>query len=423
MPKKEYEWEDDSLPTIYDHSLAKHNALKNYLIRFVKALSPQPMQTQLRLDIIEGFSGGGLYKTQKGEPHLGSPLLILNALEEARVMCELARKDIKKIDRFEILGDRIFVDTSLPAINNLRKLLKQHGYGQEIEKSIFLINDSFESQLPKILNRLKDRKNKAIFILDQYGYKDATIEHIKHIFEHCGNKAEVILTLATDSIISYMSKQPQFKAAIQRAKLEHVITDQVIERFCDAPTGIQKLERVAIQYIIAQSYHKLSGARWGNSLFIRSRTSNRAYLYLHLSNNFRAREEMNQVFWEESNSFVQDAGKGINMFEYDPDDDIQQGFEFLFDDNSGSITIDELEKNLLSTLRQLKNEISFSQLLETSIESVTPAGQEHFQKAIFRLQEQKEICVINESGGTRQKSNTINLKDRIKLPPQQTIIF
>lgn len=261
MPKKEYEWEDGSI--IEDHSLAKHEALKEYLIRFVKALSPNPMQETLKLDIVDGFSGGGIYNTSSGDLHLGSPLIILESLNEAEAICTAHRKDMQKVSSFRVIGDKYFIDSCKFAIQSLNRTLNNYGYRPRIGQDIHVIQNTFNDALPALLKKLKHKKCKTIFLLDQYGYKDATLAHIQKIFSTLGNRAEVILTLSTDNIISYISQDPRYKTAIKNAGIDHIITDEVIEQFINAPGVNKKLERIAIQYTIASAYHKESGATWG----------------------------------------------------------------------------------------------------------------------------------------------------------------
>ncbi|MGE4545979.1 MAG: three-Cys-motif partner protein TcmP [Pedobacter sp.] len=422
MPKKEYEWEDGSI--IEDHSLAKHEALREYLIRFVKALSPNPMQEKINLDIVDGFSGGGIYNTSSGNLHLGSPLIILESLKEAEAACTAYRKDMHKVKDFQVIGDKYFIDSCKYAIQSLNQTLDSYGYRSRIDQDIHVIQNTFHDALPILLKKLNQKRCKVIFLLDQYGYKDATLAHIKQIFSTLGNRAEVILTLSTDNIISYISEDPRYKTALKNAGIDHIITDEVIEQFRSAPGLNKKLERIAIQYTIASAYHKESGATWGNSLFIRSQKSNRAYLYLHLSNNFRAREEMNQVFWETSNEIVQDAGHGISMFEYDPENDIQSGFDFTFDDQSGSLTVEALQTELLDKFHSYNQEIiSVQSFIQDAIQTATPAGLNHFQKALFDLSQYGELGIKTKDGGSRQKANSVKLTDKLIRPKQKVISF
>ena len=59
-----------------------------------------------------------------------------------------------------------------------------------------------------IINDIKSKSKKngrSIFILDQYGYKDAPIPVIRKIFLSL-KKAEVILTFSIDSLIDYLTE-------------------------------------------------------------------------------------------------------------------------------------------------------------------------------------------------------------------------
>ncbi|BBN60293.1 three-Cys-motif partner protein TcmP [Hydrogenovibrio marinus] len=424
MAKTEYDWDIHNPPIIKPHSISKHETLKEYLIRFAKALSPSPAQERLNIDIIDGFSGGGLYQTESGELHLGSPLLILETLKEAEAILNCEReKD------FKIVGKRIFIDPSPEANQQLRYYLDQFGYDYKTHNSnIQIIQNDFKSVLPSILQKYtanKQQRNKVIFLLDQYGYKHATITEIQQIFSTLGSRAEIILTFATDKLINFLSMDERIQKVIKSVRLEHVLTQEVIEEFRDASATYRKIHRIAIQYLIARDIIMQSGARWSNVLFIRSRESaNGAYLYLHLSNNFRARDEMNSVIWETKNGFVQDAGSGTKMFEYDPINDVQSGFEFEFNCKDEEAVHQTLIEDLLKYLRNNTTlQKTFSSLLEEQIGTSTPAGRNHFAKALAELKDSQEINILTPKGRSRKESTNIDNEDIIKLSKQTRFYF
>lgn len=418
----EYEWDVSSPPIIKPHSISKHDTLRDYLLRFAKALAPSPAQPQLNIDIIDGFSGGGMYKTESGEMHLGSPLLVLETLKEAEALINHEREK-----QFKIIGQRIFIDPSNNAIAQLKFFLEHYGYDlKSAESNIQIIKDDFRNVLPKILQKYQlnsRRRNKVIFLLDQYGYTKATIKEIKSIFSVLAGRAEIILTFATDKLINYLSTDPRILKAIESAGLEHVITNEVIEEFRDAPSSHRKVHRVAIQYLVAQYIIKESGAMWSNVLFIRSRESaNGAYLYLHLSNNFRARDEMNQVIWNTKNGFVHDAGSGVRMFEYDPANDVQTNFEFEFSDDDQSSVEESLINELLDYLCANRDRrFTLESLIKDQVSTSTPAGKQHFTSALAELKESSEVLIKTPKGRDRRESTNINNSDIIQFAPQKQI--
>jgi three-Cys-motif partner protein len=87
---EKFEWRIGSEPPLIEtHSLAKHRVLKSYLERYVSVLTSNPRQDVLRLSLIDGFAGGGLFidaRTKEDRP--GSPLIMLQAMKEAEAAAQ-----------------------------------------------------------------------------------------------------------------------------------------------------------------------------------------------------------------------------------------------------------------------------------------------------------------------------------------------
>jgi len=60
MAINHYDWKDGPAP-IQQHSVAKHRILQSYLRAYFQTLVSSPSQDVLRLTLVDGFSGGGLY--------------------------------------------------------------------------------------------------------------------------------------------------------------------------------------------------------------------------------------------------------------------------------------------------------------------------------------------------------------------------
>src|SRR5216683_6869671 len=73
----QYEWKlGQQLPVLGAHSVAKHDIFEQYLGIYIERLTRTPSQTMLNLTIVDGFSGGGLYRPGSSEVD-GSPLRLL----------------------------------------------------------------------------------------------------------------------------------------------------------------------------------------------------------------------------------------------------------------------------------------------------------------------------------------------------------
>lgn len=201
MAKKPYEWDPNSPAIIEQHSLTKHEILKAYLVNYVQTLVSTPYQEELKLTLVDGFSGGGIYKhSTTNELIFGSPIIMLDAIKEADAKINLERR--KKID---LKVDYFFIDKNKNACNCLKLILNQRGYGNLVGKTIFVHNSTFDSQANNIIEFISKkslRSKRAIFLLDQYGYSEVPTQLIRRILNSLPG-AEIILTFNVSAFLTY----------------------------------------------------------------------------------------------------------------------------------------------------------------------------------------------------------------------------
>lgn len=86
MTLKQYNWTNGP-DLIQQHSVAKHRILEAYLAAYFRTLVSSPNQDVLRLTLVDGFAGGGLYvHNDTREPVKGSPFIFLEATREAEFL-------------------------------------------------------------------------------------------------------------------------------------------------------------------------------------------------------------------------------------------------------------------------------------------------------------------------------------------------
>jgi three-Cys-motif partner protein len=66
MVKKSYDWVKGE--TLDDHSLRKHNIIREYFADYLHVRCQLPQQTRFRLAVVDGFAGGGRYNIAAGLP-------------------------------------------------------------------------------------------------------------------------------------------------------------------------------------------------------------------------------------------------------------------------------------------------------------------------------------------------------------------
>ena len=192
MAINHYNWKDGPAP-IQQHSVAKHRILQSYLSAYFQTLVSSPSQDVLRLTLVDGFAGGGLYyHCDTNELVRGSPFICLDATREADF---LINKDRHKPVQLEV--SYFFIEAERDAHLHLDKVLRENGHGSAIGNTIQLRHAKFQDEAGDVIQFIKKKSPKngrSIFILDQYGYKDVPTGIIQKIFAGLPS-AEVILDL------------------------------------------------------------------------------------------------------------------------------------------------------------------------------------------------------------------------------------
>ncbi len=214
MAKEPYLWIPGETPPLREiHSRAKHEVLSSYLERYVEVLTARVHQDCLRLTLVDGFSGGGLFLDKATQTEcFGSPLLMLDAMTRAATKAQAIRKKSFSLDaRF------IFLDENASSLEFLGNAIDDHYFGNWRDQ-IAIVRGTFEQRLPDLLKDIEQRgkRHRCIFVLDQYGYSDVPMHLLREIFNRLSN-AEVILTFMADWLIDYLSD-----TAISRNLIEKV---------------------------------------------------------------------------------------------------------------------------------------------------------------------------------------------------------
>jgi three-Cys-motif partner protein len=196
-----YPWKiGDPLPTLGEHSVAKHNIFEEYVRIYIDRVTRTPSQEKLKLTIVDGFCGGGRYQLGGLEVD-GSPFRLLMAVEQAEAAIQAQRRK-----SFTLEADFIFVDEDSQHIEFLNDQLIKRGYGSRVGRNIFLRCAEFETECAGIISyiRGKGTAHRSLFFLDQYGWSDVRFATIRRILEDLKNP-EILLTFAVDALINFLS--------------------------------------------------------------------------------------------------------------------------------------------------------------------------------------------------------------------------
>lgn len=415
MPKNHYLWEDgQELPEIDDHSVAKHKVLESYLVRYVEVLAANHRVETLRLNLVDGFSGGGIYRLPRGGGlHEGSPMVFLRSMQEAE-----ARVNSFRTRQFKLDTKFYFVEKRRKSLDYLRNSIATKFPLETRGARIEFMCGEFGLFADNIIDSIKERgrAHRSIFLLDQYGYIDVPLPLLRKILSSLP-KAEIILTFAVDSLIDYISDTAPFRTVIERLG----IADDFDLRSIEALKRTTSDWRFLIQSQLYKLLVRGSGAKFFTPFFITSRQSGRSYWLVHLSNHVRARDEMAKLHWQNHTYFTHHGGAGLNMLGYDPDRDSiltgQGSLEFSFDGEAKRLTQDALLVDIPQLISESPEGMTFGELLAKTCNR-TPATSDIYKNAIGALIYHKELEVEGKNGERRRKENQIADEDLIKIPRQ-----
>lgn len=420
MTLSQYGWDGENPAIIKQHSVAKHEVLREYLVAYLQTLVVSPSQDAISATLIDGFAGGGLYVHEDTGRHvLGSPFVFLQAAEEAKAILELNRRK-----PLELRLEYFFVEKHKRALSYLRRNLIERGYGDRLNADIRLLGGKFEEHFDHILSFIKTkspRNGRSIFLLDQYGYKDVPTRHIRRIFDLLPS-AEVILTFGVDSFINFAGDSQRTERILKRIDMPDPLKGRTY-----ADIWMNEADaRLYIQSCMHQSLVKSCGAKYYTVFFIRTR-GHGDYWLVHLSQHPRARDVMSTVHWSKNTHFIHYGGAGLDMFRslgYVAHSDSsftgQGELGFCFDEQASTASLHCLKNQLAPIVHNSPGGIMFGTLFASTC-NTTPANSERYRLALEELIVEREIDIQGANGENRRKASTIRDGDLITRTRQHTL--
>jgi three-Cys-motif partner protein len=421
MISNHYDWVPGGPPPLIKrHSEVKHSLLRSYLVDYFLTLVSSPAQDRIKLTIVDGFCGGGCYVNGAGQRVPGSPLVILNAMREAqaRVMdLQQRRKEI----HFDV--ELVCIDESADAMAYLRGELEAQGYSYALHAgSVQLHCGTFAKLAPQIVRRASERSprsGRAIFVLDQYGYKAVPQSALALIFSTLPS-AEVILTFNVDALINYLSPGT-LNAFERRTGFTGAVTAADLDRGTRGPGW-----RHHIQSSLYSTITGSSGADFFTPFFIRPERGHGDFWLLHLSKHWKARDVMAQAHWQHHNHFGHYGPPGLDMLRTGYAAVINRESSpqamFQFDDVARAASSDAMLEQIPRNLASQPNGMPFGEFFLSHINS-TPATMKMVEASVLELVRAKEIQVVDGAGDIRSVRTSLKPDHIIRLPSQKSFTF
>ena len=405
-----FNWHPDSPPPkLEEHSKAKLEVLRRYLRAYFDKLGVIPSRDQFKLDLVDGFSGGGTFLD--GESTVsGTPLIML---EESADADERLNLDRAKPLRFDCKFH--FVDVKPDHANHLRRVLEDRGYRVDDEK-IVVHNTGFEDVADMIIAdvlRRQPRSGRAIFLLDQTGFSQVELALVARIFSRLP-RAEVILTFASDALSNHLSDRPQLINAVAPLELTRTQIQDLIQ-LKNGDGG-----RALAQRVLRSHIRTTTAATYDTPFFIRPKSSRRALWFLHLSRHPTARDVMIQCHWNSFNTFEHYGSGGFDMLGWDA---LNTGTLPLF--HFKEIDAEQMRKELLDSMPAELYALASEQPITVDamrhmLANKTAARFSDLDKTVLELAREREFDILGPDGKRRSRKLTrLDSTDLITIPAQR----
>lgn len=406
-----YDWASGATPPpIEPHSIAKHRVYAEYVQRYIRIYTTNHRVRGLRLALVDGFAGGGLYRTGAGDLHEGSPLQLLRAVSAAR-----AELNQRRGEGFPLEVRFYFVEADRGAYDFLQGALRDREFLGRGDVDPVLFHGTFEQHAPAIIQDVRSRlrSGRSIFFLDQYGYKDVLLPTLKRGFTELEN-IEVVLTLATDWIFDFLADTPDHVKALSALEL----APRDLLQFKDGPDWRRRMERYLHDHI-----WRRVGCQNRTPFFIESADAHRAYSLIHLSKHPKACDEMKRLHWD-VHTFAHYGGPGLDMLGYRSKTDAvllpQQRFGFGDVDRQRSVAA--MRVQIPQNLSSSGKTVSWRALV-AQIVNETPAWSGIAEEAVLAAVADKDLVLAGAGGSPRSTFAHLNPDDLISYNRQVRMSF
>lgn len=415
-----YDWTSGAPPRLDEHSAAKHRVLRRYVENYIQILCQDPHRDRMRLIVVDGFCGGGVYQDEAGVLQPGSPLILREALQCGRARLHTRRTEMGMRRPFDFEARLYLNDIDPNAIAMLREQLRTEpdtGWAPNTQ----IRNLPFDQLARQLIAEYQGRRGspRILFVLDQYGLSDATLPVMRELFA-AFPKAEIVLTFAIDTLVNFASENmlERYEKMLAKMGFDEVVSAQRLTKLKAEDDGAKHL----IQTVILREVFPQTGAAFATPFFIIPKQSRRGYWLVHLANSLRANDEMKSLHWQERNHFMHFGAEGLNILAFDPLRLESSQTTFDFGDYARERTLSALNEDLLRRIHDSHAQgITVASLLQ-SVANETPATGAMIRQTLFELDRDRQLDVRSGTGRSRKSVERLQADDEVH-PRRQFILL
>ncbi|WP_148218094.1 three-Cys-motif partner protein TcmP [Opitutus terrae] len=410
------DWQRGVFPIMEEHSRCKLELLRDYLVLYLQIVlaNAQGKATQY-VTLIDGFAGGGVYH----DGRLGSPLVILRAVEEAAALINIERE--KPVS---IVPVCYFIDENRGAIECLEHHLRGTEFRDRIGNTIHLRHATFAACVDEIVVGINERHrrggNRTIFFLDQCGYSEVPAAVVRDLDQKLNGRAEFIINFSIGWFGDFLSNatEASYQSLVDRLGLGGYVD---IAQLLRQRTELGGNWRHAVESHIGLGFHHATGIRCFSPFYIEPEDNHRGYWLLHLAQNQRARAAMTSIHWSKANRSKHYGPRGYGILSYKPDLDPTLYINGMsFDDTSRVECQALLAEDYGRLVRDnFQDGITYSALADKTCNETIADGA-MLDSALWQLFTDNEVEIQSRTGCPK-RSRTLTSTDVI-VPKKQLVL-
>jgi three-Cys-motif partner protein len=214
----------------------------------------------MRLVVVDGFCGGGIYQDEAGLTHPGSPLILREALQCGRARLHTRRAEMGMRRPFDF-GATLYLNDIDPDATALLKTQLEGTSQGGWEPDTRISTLPFEQLAREIIEHYRGRRGspRILFVLDQYGLSDATLPVMRELFA-AFPKAEIMLTFAIDALANFASPNMRERYEKMLAKMgfdEVVSADRLTQLKAEDDGAKHLIQTVILREVFPQTAQRL----------------------------------------------------------------------------------------------------------------------------------------------------------------------
>ena len=412
---RRYSWKQGSA-ALNDHSRIKLRVLEDYLYEYILVRCKNSRRDKLRLAILDGFCGGGIYHStqDKSEIIYGSPVIFVDTVISAANKINEER-NIANMRSLFIECLIVLNDTDQYAMKSVEEQIRKHidtasGNNSFVKFEIVMHKGIFEECSNYLVDEIvKRRYPNVICNLDQYGSSDVHFSTIQFLLR-VAKSVEIFLTFSIGAFISHLRKDDPTDL---KRKLERIGVP-VDESLFDIEQSDREEWLEFAEGLVFECFRKCSNFV---SPFAIHNPKGWKYWLLHFTNNHVGRQVYNDVLHGNADHQAHFGGSGLRMLSNKLIDGVSQ--LHLFDSYTRSTSLGELNYDIPRHIRENGGVMTVLDFYRSAY-NVTIAHSEDIDRAMM---ESSEVDILTPKGNLRRSVKQISSYDTVEIKRQKSFYF